>query len=154
MNFLSLPNHSGRTTPWNYSASNRNEYQKHKKCFWGVKRGRRVRVTTSAPPVSRLSRKCGILDISQAYRPPWPVMGIASLLLPKIMKAFIISLMLVKCPVRLFSFCLFHFITPTIFGNCLQHSHPFLSLRSESLPLMFPLRSPFSWRSRFDCFRP
>jgi hypothetical protein len=59
----------------------------------------------------------------------------------------------VECPIRLLSFSLFH-ITPTIFGNRLQHSHLCLPLRSESLPLMSPLRPPFSWRSRFDCFRP
>jgi hypothetical protein len=29
--------------------------------------------------VSRLSRQCGILNISQPYRPPWPVAGIALL---------------------------------------------------------------------------
>jgi hypothetical protein len=31
--------------------------------------------------VSRLSRQCGILNISQFYRPPWPVTGIALLLI-------------------------------------------------------------------------
>jgi hypothetical protein len=31
------------------------------------------------PPMSRLSRQCGILNISQPYRPPDPVAGIASL---------------------------------------------------------------------------
>jgi hypothetical protein len=31
------------------------------------------------PSVSRLSRQCGILNILQPYRPPWPVMGIALL---------------------------------------------------------------------------
>jgi hypothetical protein len=38
-----------------------------------------VGLTTLPPRVSQLSRQCGILNIEQPYRPPWPVMAIALL---------------------------------------------------------------------------
>jgi hypothetical protein len=42
-----------------------------------------VRKTDNLPPsMSRLSRQCGIVNISQLHRPPRPVMGIASFFLP------------------------------------------------------------------------
>jgi hypothetical protein len=72
-----LPNPSG---PGDYSASIRNEYRKlKKKSFWGVKCGWCVGLITLSPSMSRLSRQCGILNISQPYRPPRPVTGIALL---------------------------------------------------------------------------
>jgi hypothetical protein len=55
---------------------NRNEYQEF---LWGVKRGQRISLKTSPLSVSRLSRQCGILNISQPYRSPRPVTGIALL---------------------------------------------------------------------------
>jgi hypothetical protein len=44
-----------------------------------VKRGRCVGLKASPPSVSRISRQCGILNISQPYRHPWLVKGIALL---------------------------------------------------------------------------
>jgi hypothetical protein len=49
------------------------------KCFWRVKLGRCIGLTTLSPSVSRLSRQCGTLNISELYRPPRSVTGIALL---------------------------------------------------------------------------
>jgi hypothetical protein len=48
------------------SASNRNECQESS---WGIKDGRRVRLTSLPPSMS--------LNISQPYEPPWPITEIA-----------------------------------------------------------------------------
>jgi hypothetical protein len=75
--FFNVPNPSSRNTALEVDpTSNRNEYQEFS---WSAKSSRRIRLTTSPPSVSRLSTKCGILDVSQPFTPSWLVKIIALL---------------------------------------------------------------------------
>jgi hypothetical protein len=79
LNVISLPNHSGHLGLAVYLASNTTVNQRQTYFSWKVQNGQCVGQATLPPFLSWLSRQCGILNISQPYRPPRPVTGITLL---------------------------------------------------------------------------
>jgi hypothetical protein len=136
------------------SSSNRNEYQKSS---WGVKSGRRIRLKTSRPSVSRLSRKCRNLNLSQTYGPPQPVTGVALSFMVTHVK-MITNITVVTafrqrfcCPSRLTRLCVRHvFKQLTVNGKTSQSPHEYLCivLPLHQLDLLFKHTIiAFGWRN-------
>jgi hypothetical protein len=75
-----LPNPSRRTRPWTLlSRLTEMSTRNGSKNVSREELGRCARQTISPPFVSLLSKQCGILNISQFYRPPYPITGLAPL---------------------------------------------------------------------------
>jgi hypothetical protein len=72
LDIFNFPNHSSNTVAQGLTESLLRILQE-------IERGRRLSLTILQTFIWLLSRKCGILDISQSYMPPQPVTGIALL---------------------------------------------------------------------------
>jgi hypothetical protein len=98
------------------------------KCFWGVERGRCVRLTALPPSVSRLSSQIGILNIQQPHRLPPAVTGTALV----VIKLFCLQAVMIRWDLRndhtdhFYKNCTFHVLCnvrpPHSYTACSAHT--------------------------------